>query len=579
MKKVLPIIIVILLIIGVGGGVVWNILASRYKPTEDFMDYASALGLGDDEYVITLNHELVQEDRAVNIDGRVYLSMDLVTDSLNTRFYWDENEQLFLFTTPTELILISPDVQSYTVRTWDGSSDGDEGYMIVRTYNDRKYVAAEYVTAHTQIEYAEYTDPNRVVIETKWTNEQVVRADENAAIRYKGGIKSEVLRNASADEQMILLEAFDDWSNVATEDGYIGWVENKYLSDPQTVTMEAPDFDEPEYTSIHKDYKINMGWHQVMSETANSTLANVLASTSGINTLSPTWFSFADTDGAVKSIATQDYVDSCHAQGIEVWALFSNEFPADDGQKYFNTAKTDEVLSYTSKRTYVISQIIDYVTGYNIDGINIDFEGISQEGADDYIQFIRELSIACRANHIVLSIDNYVPKYTYYYNRREQGIVADYVVIMGYDETTAGSDTPGPVASLGFVKEGIEDTLAVVDKSKVINGIPFYSRVWASNEAGEVITSESMACGMSEALGYLTNHGVTPQFIDDVGLNYGSYTSDINGYFYEIWLQDATAVTEEMKLIREYDLAGVAEWKIGFESGREIWDIIESYLQ
>ena len=88
-----------------------------------------------------------------------------------------------------------------------------------------------------------------------------------------------------------------------------------------------------------------------------------------------------------------------------------------------------------------------------------------------------------------------------------------------------------------------------------------------------------MACGMSEALGYLTNHGVTPQFIDDVGLNYGSYTSDINGYFYEIWLQDATAVTEEMKLIREYDLAGVAEWKIGFESGREIWDIIESYLQ
>lgn len=577
MKKILPIIIVILLIVGIGGGIAWNMLASRYKPTEEFMDYAAQLGLGENEYAITLNHELLSEERAVDIDGRVYLSMDLVTGNINSRFYWDSNEQLFLFSTPTELLMITPDTEKYTVRTWDGSSDADEGYVIVRTYNDRYYVAAEYVTSHSKMEYAEYTDPNRVVIETKWSDEQIVKADENAAIRYKGGIKSEVLRNASSDEQLVLIEAYDDWSNVATEDGYIGWVENKYLSDAQTVTPEEPAFEEPEYSSIHKDYKINMGWHQVMSQTANSSLSEVLASTSGINTLSPTWFSFADTDGTVASIATQDYVETCHNQGIEVWALFSNEFPADDGEKYFNTDKTDEVLSYTSKRTSVINQIINYVTGYGIDGINIDFESISQEGADDYIQFIRELSIACRANHIVLSIDNYVPKYTYYYNRREQGIVADYVVIMGYDETTGGSDTPGPVASLGFVKEGIEDTLAVVDKSKVINGIPFYSRVWSTNTAGEVVNS--FACGMKEALGYLTDHGVTPQFIDDVGLNYGSYTSDIDGNFYEIWLQDATAVTEEMKLIQQYDLAGAAAWKIGFESGSEIWNIIESYLQ
>ena len=565
MKRVLPIIIVILLIIGVGGGVVWSILAGRYKPTEEVIDYAAEMGLSENEYAITLNQEVLKEDRAVAIDGRVYLSMDLVTETINSRFYWDDNEKLLLFTTPTEVMMITPDQQEYTVKTWNGSSDADEGYMIVRTYNDSYYVAADYVKAHTQMDYAEYTEPNRVVMATKWAEQQIVTLKKDTAVRYKGGVKSEVLRQATKGEKMVLLEAYDDWSNVATEDGYVGWVSNKTLYDAETETPEAPAFDEPEYTSIHKDYKINMGWHQVMSAAANSNLSSVLTSAPGINTLAPTWFSFSDTNGGVTSIATQDYVDTCHANNIEVWALFSNEFPGDDGTIYFDSSKTDEVLGYTSKREQVIRNVIGYVNQYGIDGINIDFELISQEGADDYIEFIRELSI-----------DNYVPEYTYYYNRREQGIVADYVVIMGYDETLPSSETPGPVASLNFVRKGITDTLNVVDKSKVINGIPFYSRVWCTTPDGTV---SAFACGMSEALSYLTDHGVTPQFLEDIGLNYGSYTSDKDGNFYEIWLQDATAVEEEMKLIREFDLAGVAEWKIGFESGTDIWNTISSYLQ
>ena len=561
MKRVLPIIIVILLIIGVGGGVVWSILAGRYKPTEEVIDYAAEMGLSENEYAITLNQEVLKEDRAVAIDGRVYLSMA---------------EKLLLFTTPTEVMMITPDQQEYTVKTWNGSSDADEGYMIVRTYNDSYYVAADYVKAHTQMDYAEYTEPNRVVMATKWAEQQIVTLKKDTAVRYKGGVKSEVLRQATKGEKMVLLEAYDDWSNVATEDGYVGWVSNKTLYDAETETPEAPAFDEPEYTSIHKDYKINMGWHQVMSAAANSNLSSVLTSAPGINTLAPTWFSFSDTNGGVTSIATQDYVDTCHANNIEVWALFSNEFPGADGTIYFDSSKTDEVLGYTSKREQVIRNVIGYVNQYGIDGINIDFELISQEGADDYIEFIRELSIACRANNIILSIDNYVPEYTYYYNRREQGIVADYVVIMGYDETLPSSETPGPVASLNFVRKGITDTLNVVDKSKVINGIPFYSRVWCTTPDGTV---SAFACGMSEALSYLTDHGVTPQFLEDIGLNYGSYTSDKDGNFYEIWLQDATAVEEEMKLIKEFDLAGVAEWKIGFESGTDIWNTISSYLQ
>ncbi len=85
----------------------------------------------------------------------------------------------------------------------------------------------------------------------------------------------------------------------------------------------------------------------------------------------------------------------------------------------------------------------------------------------------------CRQNGLVLSVDNYVPKSLItQYDRKEQGIVADYVVIMGYDEYYGGSPEAGPVSSYNYVKEGIEETLKEVPAKKVISGIPFFTRLW-----------------------------------------------------------------------------------------------------
>ncbi len=580
MKRILPVVIVLILIGVVGYKVGMDFYSNHFAPTEEYLDYAAQIGLEDDEYAITLNDQLLKE-RALDIDGRVYVSLSLVTGTLNSRFYWDEDEEQLLFSTPTQLLMFTSNEQVYTIRTWgdEGWQDDDEadmGYALLVTVDETYYVCADYVASYTQMEYAVYEDPRRVVITNSWGEKEVVLTKKETAIRYKGGIKSEVLRYASANERLIVLEVYDNWTNVATSDGYIGWVSNSAISDVMTVTMTEPEDNGPEYTSIQKDYKICMAWHQVMSASANSNLTSVLAEADGINTISPTWFWFADTDGSVKCIATHDYVTTCHEKGIEVWALFSNEFPDSSGTRYFDSSKTEEVLSSTEKRAQVIEQVIAYVLEYEIDGINIDFESIASGSADHYIQFIRELSIACRVNGIVLSIDNYVPKYTSYYNREEQGIVADYVVIMGYDEHTSGSTTTGAVASLSFVEEGIVDTLASVDASKVINGIPFYTRVWSTSTDG---TISSFSCGMKEALSYLTNHGVTPQYLSELGLNYGSYTSEIDGNFYEIWLQDETAIANEMALIQSYDLAGVAAWKLGFDSGQAIWDLITSYLE
>ena len=170
-------------------------------------------------------------------------------------------------------------------------------------------------------------------------------------------------------------------------------------------------------------------------------------------------------------LASTDYVDYCHSQGIDVWALVNN-LENDE-------ADSTEVLTHTSKRKKMANQLIAAAIQYNLDGINLDFEALPQEAGDAYVQFIRELSLKCENNGIILSVDNYVPmEYNRFYNRREQANFADYIIIMGYDEHYAGSDE-GSVASIGFVEEGIANTLQEVPAEQLILGAPFFTRVWA----------------------------------------------------------------------------------------------------
>lgn len=567
MKKILPVVLAFVFILLIGAAVAWIFLAERYKESTEYLNYEEAMELSDGEYTVVLNNDL-QDFKAVTLDGRVYLQVNDLISNINNRFYWDENEQIFIYTKPTSVVKAYPDEAGYHI----GEETIQLDYVAVKLVDSEVYIALDYALQFFQSESSVYNSPNRVVIRTSWDMAKMVTVNEDTAIRYRGGIKSEILKDVAAGEELYLIETLSEWSNVATSDGYIGWVANKYISESTDATMVAPAFQEEEFTNISRDFKINLTWDQVMSTSANAGLTARIENTSGINVLSPTWFSFADTQGNIKSIASPEYVQTAHDRGIEVWALFSNEFPSDSSQ-VFDGEKTDEILAFTSKREHVIGQMINYVREYGLDGINVDFEEILVAGGDNYIQFIRELSVQCRINNIVLSVDNYVPTYAAHYDYKEQGVFVDYVIIMGYDENV---ESPGPVASIGFVEQGIKDTLEMVPNNKVINAIPFYTRVWMS---GDGDASTSFSAGMTEARGYLDDKGITPEFGEETGVNYGEYVSEIDGNYYQIWLEDADAVTGKMKLIAQYDLAGVASWKLGLESGIEIWNIINSFLQ
>lgn len=561
--KAVPILAALLLFFLIGGFFAGKLLYEKYSPSKEMADLKEYFGLsGDQDMAVVINNEMVG-DMARLIDGKVYLHVETVYEYIDSRFYWDEKENQYLYALPKELVSAAVGESSYTV----AKSSQDAGYVILRTDGSDAYVAADFLLNYTNFIYEYSEEPNRVRITTEFGNKDVVTAQKKAAVRWKAGIKSPILTNVDKGTVMYVLEEPEDvgdWTKVLTKDGFIGYVKNNRISAVTQEEVTAPDFEEPEYTSISKDYTINMTWHQVTNMEANNYLLNKIADTKGLTTISPTWFSIADTDGNISSLASQAYVTYAHQQGLEVWGLVDN---------FKEGVSTYETLSKTSSRQRLVNQLIAAAIQYGLDGINVDFELITQDCARAYIEFIRELSIMCRINGIILSVDNYVPTASSdHYDRAEQGVFADYVVIMGYDEHYAGSEEAGSVASIDYVQQGIEKTLSEVPKEKVINAIPFYTRFWKTDADGTV-TSEAL--GMNDADQKVKNNNAEPVWDDTTKQYYVEIEYD--GATYQMWMEEETSIEEKMKLIKQYELAGVASWRLGYERP-SIWDVILKYV-
>lgn len=588
-NMILRILIVAALIIAAAG-----IIAAwyRYGSSNERADLEQYYGIGaDDEFAVVIDNEVVgaesetsdgQESPAPGriFDGEYYIEYSVVRDQINKRFYWDPNEKVMLYTLSGGNVTVQADSSEYT----EISESKSEDYVILKTEGSTAYIALPFIQAYTNMEYSVYDAPNRAVITSEWGEIETALIRHDTQVRYRGGVKSPILKEVSKSDKVTVLEDEDDWMKVATEDGVIGYVKTNALKNRKTETISR-EFEEPVYTNISKDQTINLAWHNVSNADANNYVSQMLAETKGLTTIAPTWFSIADTEGNMTSLGSADYVSYAHQSGLEVWAVL-RDFHG--GINSYD--ETYEVLSYTSRRTRLIDQVIAAAQELGVDGINLDFELISTQCGEHYVQFVRELSVRCRQNGLVFSVDNYVPQpYNEHYDLEEQGTVADYVIIMGYDEHTDSSYEAGSVASLGYVEQGIADALEKVPETKLIAGIPFYTRLWFETpkteeelaaEAGTEAASypnkiSSEALGMDEAQEALTNAGVQAQWDDNTRQNYAEWEAD--GGTYKIWLEDNQSLEEKLKVISDNDLAGVAEWRLGWENA-SVWDLILQYI-
>ena len=545
-KKYKPVIAVAVLVILVAIlGIVTHVVM-KYIPSSEKMDLNEYYGeMADGEIALVIGTEKMEERGLVDGD-RVYLPLDVVNTYLNQRYYWDSANQQILYATPSELTSVSA-----------SSEAGDKVWV----KDDKVYLNLTYVQEFTDLDAYITKDPYRIAIQYKFKNVKTVTVKKNTSIRYRGGIKSAILTSVKKGTKLRLIEEMENWDQVATDDGYIGYIDKKKVGEAEKTKFER-SFKKEQYSYLTMDSKINMVWHQVTSTDANAYFADATANMTGVNVISPTWFYLTDTSGNIASIASADYVSQAHEKGLQVWGLIDN---------FTQEVSTTETLSSTAARQNIISQLIQAAQDVGMDGINVDFESLSEDVGTHFLEFLRELSIECHKNNLVLSVDNPVPEdFTSHYDRAEQGRVVDYVIIMGYDEHYVGSEA-GSVASLPWVEQGIQDTLDEVPAERVINAIPFYTRLWRTT--GGNVTSE--AIGMDQAQQTIADNNVETYWDKTTSQNYGKY--DIDNSTYQIWLEDAQSVAEKVKLVSKYDLAGVSAWKLGFENSG-IWQVISDNL-
>lgn len=540
----------------------------RYAPTNEHMLLTEYFNIRQENAAaVILNGEYIEESDAdtsqpyaIRQDGTSYIRLSFLKQKLDDGYVYDEGAGILRYATDKDLATAYTNSSEYSIGRETRSLD--EGVVLMSLY-EGIYINMDFVSLFTDITYYGCTSPDRVVIETAGLEKTVATLRKDSPLRRFGGPKSLILKDALKGDKLIVLENYGKWSSVLTDDGVIGCVRNRHIGN--TKEEKTPNnLPAREYEHLLLDKKVKLGWHQMMSASGNASVTSVLNSANGINVISPTWFRLSDNNGGIENISDSNYVTVCHEKGVSVWGMVGNV----DNTK----VNTTTVLNSTASRDALVNNLIAAAIAVGMDGINVDFESLQVEVTDGYIQFIRELSLRCESNGLILSVDNYKPtEFTAFYNRAEQAKYADYIIVMAYDEYYSTSDTAGSTASLGFVKEAAEDTLKEVPKNQLILGLPFYTRVWKTK--GGVLTNAAL--GMSDIPAFIDRHNATMEWRDDVGQYYAEFTeSDV---FYQVWIEDsARSFDAKLSVAKSNDLAGVAFWKLGFEDA-SVWNLINEY--
>ena len=573
--KPLPIIIVILVLAVIIAAAV--IIIKKVSPARTYTDFEyyynltgdSELGRAEakeDELAIVLQQQnperletLILQSRAFSRDGQVYVKYRILKNNIDDRIYYDDVDNVAVITNALHMITAGLDERGYSV---DGEFTATD-YAPVTERDGDIYFAMDFIDKYSSASYEVFDEPARVVIKHACGTIKTGEVGKATQIRVKGGIKSNIVGDVEKGDSLQIVEDLDDWLGVMSSEGYVGYIKASCVTNIQ----EGPaynDYDEPEYTSLRTPEAVRMGWLAVYTLDANIEFYELADNAPEMNIISPTWYFLANDEGGVWMLSDGSIVDAAHDRGMIVWALF------DDA----NTDYVEAVLSSTSSRQNAIRQVMDDMILEDIDGLNIDFEriGLVNDLGDDFIEFLRELSIECRKAGKYLSVDNYAPyDYNACYHIEEQGVLCDYVIVMAYDDYLGGADGIGPNSSLPFVQEVADMTVAKVDPSKVIIALPFYNRFWYEQTDGTFIQA---SYNTTKAWYLLELAGESAAWDDELGLHYAEY--DEYDERVHAWLESEDSYHAKLQLLSSYGFAGVSGWCLGQEIP-EMWSVISEY--
>lgn len=533
------------------------------SPSSEQRDLNSIFKVKKGEIALVADDKLLEE-KGRKVDGETYLPALVATSYMDKRIYIDMLEGSLSYATSGGVIVAKADETGYVL----GKQTKQSKQPILKKISGQFYVSLSFVAEHASCYYKEYKSPSRLVImsdrEVTYT---FATLNDDTRIRTGPGKKYAYLMEVAEGSRVFVEEDVkqeNKYMAVSTEDGVTGYIPIDKVAKKE---KSAWKFDKtPEsFQQLALGKTVCLGWHQVTNSASSKSLPNSIEQATELNVISPTWYALSDNNGNFTSLANSSYVTQAHARGLKVWGLI-NDFKKD--------LELSKVLGITSNRTKLVNSLVGTAIQHDLDGINVDFEKVTKDTASAYLQFLRELTLKCHANDLVVSVDNYSPAdYNAFYDLQEQGRIVDYVILMAYDEHYAGDDKSGSVSSLPFVETGVKDVLAQVPAERMVTALPFYTRLWKEVK-GKKPTSE--AYGMSGAESMIRANDASPIWDEATGQYYAQFKS--SGATYKIWLEEETSLKKKLEVVKKNQCAGVAFWKLGFERA-VTWSTIKDGLK
>ena len=559
LKNIFKAFIVIILIM------VFMVLVKKFLPSFDKINYRDSVYLAKEEIGINMQFDYISmKNVPIYKDDEIYLPIDFVKKYIDNYIYWDKDENKLTITNENNVIRMKTDEMQYFVNNKPLELD-----LPIYNIEGVAYMSKLFLEDFYDLKF-EYIEKTKMLSIIKDDYKKAI-VSKKTKVRKEASKKSPYIEKLKKGDTVYFNEiSQNEYTKIETDSGYVGFVPTNILDSIEDVKIDnnyKNDYVAKAPWNVENG-KINLVFDQIQRVEANSS-DNRRVYHDGVDVLVPTWFSFKDEGGQILNIADKGYVDFAHKNGYKVWTLVTDNF---------DKKISHGILSSTETREYVIKQLLAFVSMYDLDGINIDFESVPNEDGDNFIQFLRELAPALREEGAVLSVDLFVPKpWTAHYNRNEVGKIVDYVIVMGYDEHYAGSKNAGSVASMSWSEIAVKDTLKEgVPKEKLILGIPFYTRVWTETLEDNKLKLSSKAYGMNGAYNFIEEKNGTFTFDEKTGQTYGEAKEDNKTY--KVWLEDEKSIEKRIDFVLKYDIAGAGAWKRGLEK-EEIWPILKEKLK
>ncbi|OWA33059.1 glycosyl hydrolase [Saccharibacillus sp. O16] len=523
--------------------------------------------------------EWIGKDKPVFIEGQwsgyvargegetLKLPLSLVQKQIDTYAYGDPDKETAILTTSHDMLVLKKDSKEADL---NGAS-----YALNTTLEEVDgvlYVPVEPLERMYGIQIAEDNPKGSVIVLKAGDQFQDASAVDagwlrSPKLRSEASVKAPIVADLKEGTPLRIWNKQGKWIYAQTHDGHSGYISSEELklgSEEQIPSLKTKE------TAASREWagqKINLAWEAVYERKPKP---DVIEEMKGINVVSPTWFALKDGQGNVSSKADSAYVGRAHNRGKQVWGLFSNGFEAD---------WTRDMLKDYDTRARSITQVLAYAKQFKLDGINLDFENVYTEDKAPLIEYVREFTVQARAQGLTVSID-VTPKsstemWSAFLDRRALGDTVDFMMVMAYDEHWASSPEAGSVASLPWVEKAIKRILTEdeVPSSKLVLGVPLYTRVWTESEQDGKTKMSSSAVGMETSQRLVAENGAKKQFLEEAGQNYVEYVED--GATKRIWLEDGESLKRRVNLVEQYKLAGVASWTRSFAS-EEAWKILQT---